>query len=135
MRGGAGGGGAGSAAGSLPGRRPPRPPRVPARSPLVAPPPSVAAPRFGVFFCGILPRAASIPGGGGGALAAPTLHVIGRRDPAAPLSRALAAACVDPVVVEHERGHVIPRLAGEGAAAVRAFFDSRAADAVAAARL
>jgi Serine hydrolase (FSH1) len=91
-------------------------------------------PRFGLFFCGIPPRtlppavAAAVGGvphaGALPPLAAPSLHVIGRRDPAAP--RALAAGCVAPVVIEHERGHVIPRLVDGDVDTLRAFLEARA---------
>lgn len=111
-----------------------------ARSPLLA---GAAAggrlPSFGVFFCGIPPRTLppAVAAAVGGArhagalppLAAPSLHVLGRRDPAAPLSRALAASFVAPTVIEHERGHVIPRLAERDVGALRAFLDARACEA------
>jgi hypothetical protein len=107
---------------------------VEARSPLLAA--AASLPSFGIFFCGIPPRALppAVSAAVGGArnaaalppLAAPSLHVIGRRDPAAPLSRALAASFVAPIVIEHERGHVIPRLPAGDVATVRAFLAARA---------
>ena len=107
---------------------------VQSRSPMLAG--AAHLPSFGLFFCGIPPRAlppAVAAAVGGGAthanelppLAFPTLHVIGRRDPAAPLSRALAAGCVSPLIIEHGRGHVIPRLEEADVAALRAFVEAR----------
>ena len=66
-------------------------------------------------------------GGGGGCIRSPSLHVIGARDYVSPLSRRLARAFRNAVVVEHPGGHVIPRLSPEGVATVRAFLEAQAA--------
>jgi hypothetical protein len=90
-------------------------------------------PRFALLYCGVFakPPMCDVLGGAGGRdarrLAVPSLHVIGRGDPAAPLSRRLASAFVNPVVVEHPRGHVIPSLEGGDLATLRAFLEARRA--------
>ena len=61
----------------------------------------------------------------GGCIRAPSLHVIGQRDYVSPLSRKLARAFSNPIVVEHPGGHVIPRLAPEQLATLRAFLNSQ----------
>ena len=69
------------------------------------------------------PRASSPAGG---CIRAPSLHVIGQRDYVSPLSRRLAEAFVNSVVVEYPGGHVIPRLPPEELATLRAFLRSQA---------
>ena len=61
----------------------------------------------------------------GGCIRAPSLHVIGQRDYVSPLSRRLARAFANPVVVEHPGGHAIPRLDPASLATLRAFLASQ----------
>ncbi|EEH59203.1 uncharacterized protein MICPUCDRAFT_56871 [Micromonas pusilla CCMP1545] len=65
------------------------------------------------------PRHASIP----------TMHVIGAADRVMPpaLSERLASEFADPVIVTHERGHVVPRLERDALATARNFLAARAA--------
>ena len=90
-----------------------------------------APPRFALLYCGVFakPPMCDILGGAAGRdgrrLACPSLHVIGGADPIAPLSRRLAGAFVNPVVLEHGRGHVMPALPPEGVATLRAFLEAR----------
>jgi acetyl esterase/lipase len=67
-----------------------------------------------------------VPGG----IAVPSLHMIGRADSIVPsgASRALAARFRDPVIAEHDGGHVIAATPAV-ATAVRQFLDDRAAHA------
>ena len=62
----------------------------------------------------------------GGCIRAPSLHIIGRRDYVSPLSRRLAAAFRNSVVVEHAGGHVVPRLPPAELATLRAFLGAQA---------
>ena len=71
------------------------------------------------------PGAASNNNNNTGCIRAPSLHVIGRRDYVAPLSRRLAAAFRHAVVVEHAGGHVVPRLPPAELATLRAFLGSQ----------
>ncbi len=88
-------------------------------------------PRFALLYCGVYakpPMSEALGGAGGrdgGRLAVPSLHVIGEADPIAPLSRRLAGAFLNPVVLEHGRGHVMPALPPEGVATLRAFLEAR----------
>jgi hypothetical protein len=92
-------------------------------------------PRFALLFCGVFakPPMCEVLGGAGGRddarrLALPSLHVIGAADPVAPLSRRLADAFTNPVVIEHGRGHVIPQFQeGGDLATLRAFLEARRA--------
>ena len=62
---------------------------------------------------------------GGGCIRAPSIHIIGKRDYVAPLSRKLARAFSNSVVVEHAGGHVVPRLPPDDLATLRAFLGSQ----------
>lgn len=88
-------------------------------------------PRFALLYCGVFAKPpmcdALAAGTDGRRLGVPSLHVIGQADPIAPLSRRLAGAFVNPVVLEHGRGHVMPALSPEGVATLRAFLEARAA--------
>jgi pimeloyl-ACP methyl ester carboxylesterase len=59
----------------------------------------------------------------------PSLHIIGEADRVLPPALSQRAAAlpffVHPVVVRHERGHVVPRLTGEALEQVRAFLTQR----------
>jgi len=90
-------------------------------------------PRFALLYCGVFakpPYCDALAGPSGRdakRLGVPSLHVIGQADPVAPLSRRLAGAFANPVVLEHGRGHVMPALPPEGLATLRAFLEARRA--------
>lgn len=70
-------------------------------------------------------RPSSSSSSGGGCIRAPSIHIIGKRDYVAPLSRKLARAFSNSVVVEHAGGHVVPRLPPDDLATLRAFLGSQ----------
>ena len=89
---------------------------------------------FAMLVSGMLARtegakatyAAAAAAAAGGATT-PSLHIIGEADRVMPpvmSERAAAAFFSDPVIVRHERGHVVPRLTGEALKKVRGFLTS-----------
>lgn len=88
-----------------------------------------AAFRFAVLACGYAAVGTGLPAlaeaGAGGAIALPSLHLVGARDSSVPpeASAHFAARFRDPTVHAHAGGHWIPRAAGD-VAAIRAFLVS-----------
>lgn len=55
----------------------------------------------------------------------PSCHIIGDRDPVKPWTRLLIECFENPVVIEHERGHIVPPLEGKQLEKLRNFLETQ----------
>ncbi|KAL4421601.1 hypothetical protein ABPG75_010892 [Micractinium tetrahymenae] len=81
--------------------------------------------RFIIAFAGIRVRDPQLERFYAAMQPAPSLHIIGDRDPVKPLTNLLIESFDRPVVVTHARGHVIPALPPADLQRVRAFLQTQ----------
>ena len=77
--------------------------------------------RFLICFAGIRVRDAGLQKYYSALHSLPAVHIIGDRDPVKKMTNHLIEAFDRPVVISHQRGHVIPALKGEDLEALKKF--------------